>query len=120
MYDITNPKSFNSLDTWKNEFLRQASPKNPDTFPVIVLGNKADRENERKVPFEKAKSWCETRGKMPFFETSAKDQINVTDAFEQAAKLALQNQKFAQPLIYLSHGPSQKLTSSSTGKKGCC
>eukprot|EP00826_Nyctotherus_ovalis_P036629 TRINITY_DN3268_c0_g1_i17.p1 TRINITY_DN3268_c0_g1~~TRINITY_DN3268_c0_g1_i17.p1 ORF type:complete len:207 (-),score=69.95 TRINITY_DN3268_c0_g1_i17:55-675(-) len=120
VYDITNAKSFNSLETWKSEFIKQASPKNPDTFPVIVLGNKADRDGERKVPFEKAKAWCEAHGKVPFFETSAKDQINVADAFEEAAKLALQNQKFAQPLIYLSHGPSQKLSASSSGKKGCC
>ena len=92
VYDITNAKSFQALTNWKNEFLNQAAPKNPDTFPFIVLGNKADREGERKVPVAKAKAWCKEMGDLPHFETSAQEQTNVKDAFELAAKLALQNQ----------------------------
>ncbi|EER06563.1 Rab7, putative, partial [Perkinsus marinus ATCC 50983] len=33
VYDITNPKSFESLDSWRDEFLIQASPKDPEEFP---------------------------------------------------------------------------------------
>merc|ERR1719231_1596660 len=29
VYDITNPKSFDHLDSWRDEFLIQASPRNP-------------------------------------------------------------------------------------------
>ena len=97
VYDITNQKSFSSLETWKNEFIRQAGPKNPEAFPFVVLANKADRDNERKITMEKAKGWCESHGKMPHFETSAKDQTNVNDAFTEAARWALQNQKNVQP-----------------------
>jgi len=32
----------------------QGSPKDPDNFPFIVLGNKSDRLNERKVDSMKA------------------------------------------------------------------
>ena len=120
VYDITNTKSFTSLETWKREFLRQAGPQNPDAFPFIVLGNKADREDERKVTKEKVRIWCETHGKMPYFETSAKDQTNVGEAFAKAAKMATENQKSVQPLIYLTNGGSHKLTSNNTKKKGCC
>merc|ERR1712072_69009 len=31
VYDLTAKKSFENLDTWRDEFLIQASPKDPDT-----------------------------------------------------------------------------------------
>jgi Ras-related protein Rab-7A len=49
VYDITNPKSFEKLDTWRDEFLAQAGPRDPDAFPFIVLGNKVDKESDRRV-----------------------------------------------------------------------
>ena len=95
VYDIADGKSFESLGTWKTEFLMHAGTKNVDKFPFIVLGNKADRETERKVGESKAKAWCKQNGGMPHFETSAKDHTNVNEAFELAAKLALENQSGA-------------------------
>ncbi|RHY81568.1 hypothetical protein DYB31_007391 [Aphanomyces astaci] len=49
VYDITNPASFNKLDSWRDEFLAQAGPREPGAFPFIVLGNKVDQEAERRV-----------------------------------------------------------------------
>jgi len=49
VYDVTNQKSFDSLDSWRDEFLIQASPRDPDSFPFAVLGNKVDMESKRKV-----------------------------------------------------------------------
>lgn len=45
MYDVTAPSSFKSLDSWRDEFLIQASPRDPENFPFIVIGNKVDLEN---------------------------------------------------------------------------
>lgn len=42
-------KSFDSLDSWRDEFLMQGQPKDPENFPFVVLGNKLDKQNERKV-----------------------------------------------------------------------
>ncbi|CDJ42554.1 Ras family domain-containing protein, putative [Eimeria tenella] len=47
VFDVTNPKSFDSLESWKDEFLIQSSPADPDAFPFVVLGNKVD-ESERQ------------------------------------------------------------------------
>jgi Ras-related protein Rab-7A len=49
VYDITNPKSFEELDSWRDEFFIQASPPDPNEFPFIVLGNKIDVEEEKRV-----------------------------------------------------------------------
>ena len=49
VYDITNAKSFENLDKWRDGFIENAAPSDPKTFPFVLLGNKLDREHERKV-----------------------------------------------------------------------
>jgi len=45
VFDVSAPTSFKSLDSWRDEFLIQASPRDPDNFPFVVLGNKVDLES---------------------------------------------------------------------------
>ena len=45
VFDVTNANSFKTLDSWRDEFLIQASPRDPENFPFVVLGNKVDLEN---------------------------------------------------------------------------
>lgn len=45
VFDVTAPNTFKSLDSWRDEFLIQASPRDPENFPFVVLGNKVDLEN---------------------------------------------------------------------------
>merc|ERR1712097_82155 len=42
VFDLTSKKSFENLDTWREEFLVQSGPPDQDTFPFVVLGNKVD------------------------------------------------------------------------------
>jgi len=50
VFDVNNAKSFENLVSWRDEFLIQASPRNPEQFPFIVLGNKVDvDESKRQV-----------------------------------------------------------------------
>ena len=47
---MNSAKSFETLDSWRDEFLIQASPHDPENFPFVVLGNKIDmEENKRQV-----------------------------------------------------------------------
>lgn len=36
-FDVTNSKSFETLDSWRDEFLIQASPMDPENFPFVSL-----------------------------------------------------------------------------------
>lgn len=42
-------QSFENLEHWREDFLHNASPPDPDNFPFLVLGNKSDLESDRKV-----------------------------------------------------------------------
>lgn len=94
VYDVNVAKTFENLDNWRDEFLIQASPSDPDVFPFVVLGNKVDVENgaARVVSEKKAKAWCAAKGGIPYFETSAKEDFNVDAAFQCIAKNALKNE----------------------------
>ncbi|KAL9816859.1 Ras-related protein RABG3a [Arabidopsis thaliana] len=94
VYDVNVLRSFDNLETWHEEFLKQASPSDPKTFPFIVLGNKIDVDggSSRVVSDKKAADWCASNGNIPYFETSAKDDFNVDEAFLTIAKTALANE----------------------------
>ena len=97
VYDVNNPRSFETLDSWRDEFLIQASPHDPDNFPFVVLGNKVDVEESKRVVSQKrAMAWCQSKGNIPYFETSAKEAINVEQAFQTIAKNALQQEAEAE------------------------
>lgn len=90
VYDVNSAKSFDTLDSWRDEFLIQASPHDPDNFPFVVLGNKIDvEESKRMVSQKRAMNWCQSKGNLPYFETSSKENINVEQAFLTIAKNAL-------------------------------
>ena len=80
-YDLTNAASFDALDKWKDGFIENAGPDDPKSFPFVLIGNKVDRESERKVSAEKARAWCKENNDMAYFETSAKEGVSVTEAF---------------------------------------
>lgn len=118
VYDVGDGKSFDHLDNWRNEFLRQVGiDENNSNFPFILLGNKIDRpEGERQVPRQRAEQWCEKAGlgsggemagPIPHFETSAKTAENVEAAFLELATLAViheeRNRKDEPPV--LSYAP---------------
>lgn len=88
IYDVTVPITFTHLDRWREDFLNQAGPPNPEAFPFVVIGNKIDLES-RSVSTKQAMEFCEQNGNLPYFETSAKESTNVDAAFQMAAKQAL-------------------------------
>jgi Ras-related protein Rab-7A len=85
VYDVNNSKTFDALEGWRDEFLIQAAPRDPDTFPFVVVGNKTDvEEKHRAISQKRATAFCQTKCgiPVPYFETSAKEAINVEQAFE--------------------------------------
>lgn len=84
VFDVTSQKSFDNLSFWIDEFLIQSAPRDPDSFPFVVLGNKTDLEG-RVVSRQHAEDWCRSKGNLLYIETSAKEAINTETAFDLAA-----------------------------------
>eukprot|EP00794_Sanderia_malayensis_P007890 gene7890-8743_t len=78
MYDITNPESFKAVTDWAS----QIKTYSWDNSQVVLIGNKCDMEDERAVSFEQGNKLAEQLG-FQFFESSAKDNINVKAAFDK-------------------------------------
>ena len=81
VYDITDLESFHNLNSWLIEIEKNA-PKN---VYKILVGNKCDMENERKVSKKQGKEFALHYG-MKFYETSAKNSTNVIEGFETMTK----------------------------------
>ncbi|PWA15749.1 hypothetical protein CCH79_00008934 [Gambusia affinis] len=82
MYDITNEESFGAVQDWST----QIKTYSWDNAQVVLAGNKCDMEEERVVSVDSGRLLAEQLG-FEFFETSAKDNINVKQTFERLVDL---------------------------------
>jgi Ras-related protein Rab-7A len=87
VFDITKEQTFSSVEKWRDEFLLQANV-NPETFPIVLLGNKADvPPTDRVVSHRRALAYA-VKHQLSYFETSAKNGSNVDAAFHKVAQSA--------------------------------
>ena len=71
------------MDLWLKDL---KSNSNPD-IKIFLIGNKSDLEDERVVSREEAEQFKNDYDLDLFMETSAKNGINSTELFTEAAKL---------------------------------
>ena len=88
VYDITNYSSFESVDRWINEFRM----KSDENSAIVLVGNKNDNEELRKVTIEEGEEKAK-KYNLGFFETSAKDGKNVDEAFKCLFEKVVENYK---------------------------
>lgn len=77
VYSINSRTSLEELQSFYEQIQRV---KDSDFVPVLVVGNKCDLEIERQVSYEEGLSLAKSFN-CPFLETSAKQRINVEEAF---------------------------------------
>jgi GTPase SAR1 family protein len=71
-FDLTNQESFFNVKTWMNSIYKHSDP----TISKVLVGNKIDLESDRVVSKAEAQKIATEHG-MEYFETSAKDNINI-------------------------------------------
>jgi len=86
VFDLTEDKSFLSIRDWLKQIDKYAS-KNVFKF---LVGNKSDLQHKRLVSFEDAKKFADELN-IPYFETSAKEGININELFDSSIKSFLLN-----------------------------
>ena len=75
MYDITNQSSFDSLP----EIIKNIKEERGNDFPMILVGNKADLEQDREIKKEQGEDLA-FKNEMGFFEVSNKEGTNIEEA----------------------------------------
>ncbi|KAL0219762.1 hypothetical protein P9112_005415 [Eukaryota sp. TZLM1-RC] len=116
VFDVNDSKTFDTIEQWREEFLIQASPSDVETFPFVLLGNKIDIQQNRSVSNKRATAWCQSKGDIPYFETSAKENYNIEQAFQTVAKMALQREDVSP--VWLPEDADLS-TPNNSGGSGC-
>jgi hypothetical protein len=83
-------ETFANISKWKARIEKLSPPhiwKN-----VVLVGHKCDANERRKINPDQGKKYADENGWL-FFETSAKESINVTETFLAAARMGLDLQR---------------------------
>ena len=78
VYDITNQESFDAIE---NYYINEINNNCVKKVPVILLGNKTDLKNERKITHKEGADLA-SKYNFTFMETSCEENYNVANAFE--------------------------------------
>jgi len=91
VYDVTRPDTLYNLKNWQNELKTVAG----NDIKSLLVGNKIDLIEDRKVSFEEGKKVAEDLG-LSYLETSAKTGDNVNRAFGSLAFLLVKDKIIQQ------------------------
>jgi len=75
-YDITDRDSFAKVSEWMQEVDKHSQ----ENISKILVGNKKDLEDKRQIQYQEGKELAD-HFNVRFLETSAKESLNVEDAF---------------------------------------
>ena len=85
VFDLSNRTTYSHIKDWLNEI--QSIDKN---IKIILIGNKIDLENERKVDKKVVEDFAQSKN-LQYYETSAKTGVNVNEIYKKLAELLLAN-----------------------------
>ncbi len=85
VYDVTQPKSLESLDIWVQEVRERAGTY--DELPVVLVGNKIDLRDEVPSNLKTIQGFVKSKSlNAGFVETSAKTGEAIEEAFSTLAR----------------------------------
>ena len=90
IFDITNAKSFSTLNKWLESF---RSVTNENSL-IFLVGNKVDLEQSREVSREAANKWAQEH-ECHYFETSAVTGVGIKELFDQVCNILLEKNVIA-------------------------
>nr|ACO10765.1 Ras-like protein 3 precursor [Caligus rogercresseyi] len=91
VYDVTNRDSFREVEELLGYLqITRGTDNVEDLPPTIIIGNKCDLNEKRKISYEEGKSLAERWGpNFSFEETSAKADTNVIKVFEDIVRMII-------------------------------
>ena len=115
VYDVTDRRSFESIRNWISQIQQHADVN----VNKILVGNKCDMLDEKVVSTEEGEKLAKEFN-MSFFETSAKNDVNVEQSFQSIA-MSVKKRLEADGASGPTGGNAMKLSQQNANvKKGCC
>ncbi|KAA8584796.1 hypothetical protein FQN60_003490 [Etheostoma spectabile] len=99
-----SPDSYHEVQKFHTQILRV---KDRDDFPMVLVGNKADLEQQRVVSREEAQAFTREH-RIHYMEASAKNRYNVDEAFLQLVQIIRRFQEIESPPPQSHHSGKQK------------
>lgn len=78
VFSITSMSSLQELSELREQIVHI---KNDPDVPIVLVGNKSDLEDDRRVSRSRAFATSQAWGNVPYYETSARRRLNVTEVF---------------------------------------
>ncbi|CAI9584475.1 unnamed protein product [Staurois parvus] len=94
VFDVTRVSTFEAITKWKSDLDSKVYLPSGGPIPAILLANKCDQKKENSMPSSsQLDHFCKENGFVAWFETSAKDNVNIDDASRCLVENILQNCK---------------------------
>lgn len=94
VFDVTRVSTFEAITKWKSDLDSKVYLPSGGPIPAILLANKCDQKKENSVQSSsQLDHFCKENGFVAWFETSAKDNINIDEAARCLVEHILQNSK---------------------------
>ena len=117
VFDLTERASFEHIEKWLDEINKYAK----ENVLRFLIGNKSDLVDKRKVSYEEARALA-NRLNIYYVETSAKNNINISDFFQIATKDYLNKYDFKKEkeLAGVSLNSKKIINENKNKKDRCC
>ncbi|XP_018412865.1 PREDICTED: ras-related protein Rab-32 isoform X2 [Nanorana parkeri] len=94
VFDVTRFSTFEAITKWKSDLDSKVYLPGGGPIPAILLANKCDQKKENSMQSSsQLDHFCKENGFVSWFETSAKDNVNIDDAARCLVENILQNSK---------------------------
>ncbi|MCL4146543.1 UNVERIFIED_CONTAM: hypothetical protein GTU68_053389, partial [Idotea baltica] len=94
VFDVTNAKTFDAVTKWKTDLDTKVTLPDGSSIPTVLLANKCDQPKEGVVSNpSRMDDFCRERNFAGWFETSAKENINIDEATKFLISKILNNEK---------------------------
>ena len=85
VFDLTSRETFKHVEEWIEKI-----KETTDKVAIVIMGNKCDKEEGREISREEAEEYAKKNG-YPYFESSAKLNINIQESFSKVVNEAYKN-----------------------------